>query len=137
MGLTTLDSAVVIGFLHPDDVHHQAADALLGAVEEREDELMVSTVTYSEVLVAPLKRGAREAAAAEGFLNEFIRRVEPVSVEIARLAARIRAKNAGVSLPDAVIIATAEHHSADRVITADRRWKSVRGLHTAVEVLRP
>ena len=48
--------------------------------------------------------------------------VEPLDLEIAMLAAAVRARHRSIKLPDALVIATASHIDADHLITTDRTW---------------
>ena len=48
--------------------------------------------------------------------------VEPLDLEIAMLAAAVRARHRSIKLPDALVIATASHIDADHLITTDRKW---------------
>lgn len=60
-------------------------------------------------------------------------RVEPADRSIAAQAATLRATHgASMGLPDALVVATALVHGADRITTTDRAWPSV---PISVEVL--
>ena len=48
--------------------------------------------------------------------------IEPLTDEIAREAARLRARHGPLRLPDAVVIATANNLGAAVVLTTDRKW---------------
>lgn len=122
MGLSVVDTSVLIAFLEASDANHSAAVAELSRARSSHD-LVISTVVYAEVLVGPHRQGPRKEAVAERFLST-IGGVETVSVAIARHAARIRAKT-GLKLPDALVIATGQELSADEILTADRRWQNV------------
>ena len=122
MGLSVVDTSVLVAFLEATDSHHAAAVAELTRVRANHD-IVISTVVYAEVLVGPSQRGPKEEAVAEAFLST-IGGVETVSVPIARRAARLRART-GLKLPDAVVIATGLELDADEILTADRRWASV------------
>jgi hypothetical protein len=52
-------------------------------------------------------------------------RVEPLSPEMARRAAALRARHARLRLPDALVLATAEVLDAAPVLTADRTGPGV------------
>ena len=77
-------------------------------------------------------------ALVEDFLTHFPNvRVEPITVEIARLAARIRASTAAPT-PDAMILATAITGSAGTAIGNDAGWPGIverAGLSLRVLVL--
>jgi predicted nucleic acid-binding protein len=54
--------------------------------------------------------------------------------EIARQAAMLRARHRSLELPDALVIATAEHSRADRLITTDRKWPSAKAMKLTVSI---
>lgn len=122
MGLSVLDSSVIIAFRDSNDRHHAAVVGVLKEAAVR-DALAVPVIVYAEVLVGAIRKGRRHAATAERFFREATR-LEPATPEIARSAARIRAKH-GVRLPDAFVIATGIELEADQILTADRRWTRV------------
>jgi predicted nucleic acid-binding protein len=126
VGLTVLDSSVVIGVLDADDAHHaDAQDALKAALEAR-DSLAVPASVYAEVLVAPSREGASAVREVDAFLNDIAAEVEPVSRQLAKKAAALRARHGkGLSLPDALVVATALHLGASRILTTDRGWPEV------------
>lgn len=120
MALVVLDASVVIAFLDATDRHHEAAVAALSAV--RTDELVLPASAYAESLVGPFRRGGAASAKVEGFVAEFAMRIEPLSADIARSAAFLRARHSGLRLPDAFVLATGELLRAGRILTADRAW---------------
>ena len=122
MGLSVLDSSVIIAFRDSTDRHHAATVRALTKTAAR-DTLVVPAVAYAEVLVGAIRRGRGSEATAERFFREATR-VEAATLEIARTAARIRAKH-GVRLPDALVIATGIELNANQILTADRRWSRV------------
>jgi predicted nucleic acid-binding protein len=128
MGLIHLDAGVVIGLLDTTDAHHESAtDALAGAIRSG-DRMAMAASAFAEGLVGPSRRGR----SAVDTVNELFARlpieVVDLSADIARFAASIRAKHTSVRLPDALVIATAAHAEADRLITTDRRWPTARKL---------
>ena len=128
MGLIHLDTGVVIGLLDTTDAHHESAtDALAGAIRSG-DRMAMAASAFAECLVGPSRHGR----SAVDTVNELFARlpieVVDLSADIARFAASIRAKHTSVRLPDALVIATAAHAEADRLITTDRRWPTARKL---------
>jgi predicted nucleic acid-binding protein len=87
---------------------------------------IVSAITVTEALVRPMRAAPATAIRlVEDFLLRFPNiRIEPVTVVVAREAARIRAATAA-STPDALIIATAVIASARMVVGNDRTWPSI------------
>lgn len=123
MGLIVLDSSVLIAALDDTDAHHPEAVAAVTRHVELGDELIVSSVAYAETMVRPLLAGAGPSKRADQFFDAYAgMRVEPVTREIARAAAAMRARRQGPRMPDALIIATGELLGANAILTADRRW---------------
>jgi predicted nucleic acid-binding protein len=92
-----------------------------------------STVTMTELLVQPLRRG--DWAGAEVFYNLLSAypnlRWVPPDLEVARLAAQYRAQYRLKTI-DALIAATAVHASATGLITNDAALSRVEGLDVLV-----
>jgi predicted nucleic acid-binding protein len=120
-----LDADVLIGALDRNDRHHRRARALLTRWRDDQDDLAISVVNLTEVLVAPSADAstlakAREAIAALGL------RVPQPNEAIGGEAARLRQRHP-ISLPDAYCLATAKHTSATlssfdrKIVTAARR----------------
>lgn len=123
MGLTILDAGVIIGVLDAGDAHHAAARKAVAQAIERGDALAVPASAYAECLVAPARRGREAVRRVDRFLADLPAEVEPISRQLAARAAGLRARHGPrLRLPDALVIATALHLGADRVITTDRRW---------------
>jgi predicted nucleic acid-binding protein len=121
MGLALLDTSVVIAALNRDDALHQAASQALRAERDRHG-LAISALTYAELLVGPLRAGARAVEVLERFAAQV--RIVELSAPIARLAAELRAAR-GLKLPGAMIVATGLRLQADVILTADARWKGI------------
>jgi predicted nucleic acid-binding protein len=130
MGVTLLDTSVVIAVLNRDDARHEAASQAVRAERDR-NSLAISALTYAELLVGPLRAGGRAVEVVERFAAQV--RIIDLAREIARLAAEERAARE-LKLPDAVILATGLLH-ADVILTADARWKGVERV-TVVEASR-
>lgn len=134
MALTVLDAGVVIGVLDATDAHHDRAREALRAALDRGDALALPASAYAECLVGPFRRGARSVAAVDAFLADLAIDVEPVTRQLAKRAAQLRAKHGrALRLPDALVLATALHLKADRVLTTDAGWPAV---GTAVDLVR-
>jgi predicted nucleic acid-binding protein len=121
MGLALLDSSIVVAALNRHDAIHEAASRAVRAERERHA-LAISTLTYAEILVGPLRAGGRAVAVVERFADQV--RIVDLSPDIARLAAELRAAR-GLKLPDAVIVATGLRLGADVILTADAGWKGI------------
>jgi len=122
VGLSVLDTSVLVAFLDPDDPHHQGSVRAMGESRTRH-RLVVPAVAYAESLVRAYRQGERAAQKVLGFFDAATI-IEPIDERIARAAARLRAKHR-IRLPDALILATGIELRADEVLTADRRWRSI------------
>ncbi len=123
MGVTVLDSGVLIAILDRDDAHHRAALAAVSSALERYDDLVVPVSAYAEAHVTPSRNGAPAIAIYDGLVDGLPSRVEPASRTIGAAAAELRARFGPVlKLPDALVIATAQVLQADRILTTDRGW---------------
>lgn len=121
MGLIVLDTGVVIAVLDRSDAHHVAARAAVDDARASGD-LVIPASAFAEALVHPSRRGPEAVATVEGFVDALPIDVAPLTRDIARTAAAIRAKHTRLKLPDALVVATALAHDADRLVTTDRRW---------------
>jgi predicted nucleic acid-binding protein len=124
MGLTVVDAGVLIGFLDADDAHHAGAHSALSDAHARNDRIAIPASALAEILVGPSRKGASVVAAACDVIARVPIAVEPLDAEIAIAAAGIRARHRSVKLPDALVIATADHLDADHLVTTDRDWPS-------------
>jgi predicted nucleic acid-binding protein len=125
-GPVVLDASVIVGVLDATDPHHvRSVDAVRAAGAR---ELVVPAVAYAEVMVGAFRRGKSAIEPIEGFFHQVVARIEPVCAPIAREAARIRAKHPALSLTDALTISTGEALAAERILTADLRWRGVSPL---------
>ncbi len=127
-----LDSSVVAAFLDRDDPHHAGADQRIRELAGRE-QLITSAITYAELLTGAVL-GHHDRGVVRGFFRDLIDAVYPVDERVAEFAAEIRGERRSLRLPDALILATAGVHGIDIVITADQRWRGLRGT-PGVEVL--
>lgn len=132
MGLTLLDTGVVIGFLDAGDAFHAASHEAIVGLMAADAFFCMATVSYAELLTG-VGLGHHDRAIVEGFLDDFSVGIVPIDHAIAAEAARIRSththkvKGGGrrptIRMPDALILATAEvTDGIDRILVADRRW---------------
>lgn len=130
-----LDSDAVVGFLDRDDALHDAADAAIGDLA-RERRLLVSVVTYAEVL-AGVRLGHHNEGQVRGFFAQLVSEVLPVDTTVADEAAELRSRLKSLRMPDALILATAEtNQEVDLIVTGDAKVPKVPGLDCAVHLLR-
>jgi predicted nucleic acid-binding protein len=127
-----LDSVAVAAFLDRDDAFHAAADARIRQLAGR-DTLAVSVITYAELLTG-VGLGHHDESAVRGFFAQLIDSVYSVDRAVAERAAELRSRTPSLRMPDALILATADLHHADIVVTGDDRWPGV-GIGSRVELL--
>lgn len=89
--LVVLDATAVIAFRDPADPRHVAS--ITAFREHQADELVMPGSAYSEVLVWPARQGPAAVASFEAFVADLAIRIEPVTREIARVAAQLRARH--------------------------------------------
>jgi predicted nucleic acid-binding protein len=118
-----VDTSIVIAFVDPADAHHPRAVDVCTTYLPAEWILPISA--YAESLVGPTRRGTSAVAAFEQFLSDFAIRVEPITTEIARRAASLRAAHPRLPLPDALVLTTGMVLNADAILTADSAWADV------------
>jgi hypothetical protein len=129
-----LDSDAVIGFLDRSDALHTSADAAVRRFI-REQRLLVSVVTYTEVLTGA-RLGHHDEGHVRGFFDELIFEVLPVDLEVADKAAELRSQRNALRMPDALILATAETNGeVELIVTGDAGTTKVPDLRCQVEIL--
>jgi predicted nucleic acid-binding protein len=122
-----LDTSAVLAYLSGSEPASAVAASIIdGYVASGRNAAIVSTITVTEALVRPIHAASATAIRlVEDFLLRFPNmRIEPVTVAVAREAARIRAATAAPT-PDALIIATAVIASARVVVGNDRTWPNI------------
>ncbi len=124
MGLTVLDAGVIIGFLDNNDAHHLAAHKALRDARDRNDRLILPASAFAEVLVGPSRKGPKVVAPVQALVRRVPLEIQPLDADIAVAAAALRARHTSLKLPDALVIATADHLNADHLVTTDRKWPS-------------
>ena len=134
MGLIHVDAGVVIGLLDADDAHHESANAALARVLRSGDRLAMAASAFAECLVGPQRRGPRAVAVVDDLIERLPIDIADLDRGIARTAASLRARHIHLRLPDALVIATAIEHSADELITTDRKWPTTRALKLDITI---
>jgi predicted nucleic acid-binding protein len=136
-----LDTSAVLAYLSGAEPASAAAASVIdGLVASGRNLAVVSAITVTETLVRPMRAASPTAIrVVDDFLLRFPNlRIDPVTVAVAREAARIRAATAAPT-PDSVILATAVLAPASIVVGGDASWPSIAtraGLETQVIVLR-
>ena len=130
-----LDSDAVIGFLDSGDALHASADSAIRGLAG-EQSLVVSVITYAEVLTGA-RLGHHDENVVSGFFTDLISEVLSVDVAIADKAARLRARQKALRMPDALILATAEATpEVLRIVSGDAATAKTTGLSCPVTLLR-
>ena len=122
MARVALDADLLIAFLDPGDAQHKRAVDELRPRLTAGDELLIGASVYAEVIIRPLQQGTD--ATVDGFLEAAGVRLVPTDRVIARRAARLRADNAALRLPDALSLATALVNDA-ALLTLDKKLKRI------------
>ncbi len=134
MGLIHLDAGIIIGFLDASDAHHDAAHKALADALHAGDRLAMAASAFAECLVGPARRGAAGVQTVRNLAERLPITIIAVDIEIATVAARLRAAHRSLRLPDALVIATAMQERADQLITTDRKWPTPRALKLTATV---
>jgi uncharacterized protein len=108
MAVVVFDSDVLIGFLNASDAHHADAVDIVREALTPGTRRLISAVTYSEILIGPIKAGKEQRDQVDGMLGHFSIETIVVDMALARRAAAVRART-GLKLPDAYALATANH----------------------------
>ena len=134
MGLILLDSTVIVGFLDSDDALHEAAVTRFREIVGS-DPLVASIISYAEVMTG-VGLGHHPKERVEGFIETFVSDLLPVDKPVATRAAALRADRKSLSMPDVLILATADvQPDVETVLCADGDWPKVKGLSCEVELL--
>lgn len=126
-----LDTAPLIYFVEENPYFLDKILPFFSALEQDELTVVTSTLTITETLVQPLKLGRIEQATAfRELLTEYME-IVPVTVEIAELAAKLRADH-NLRTPDAIQVGTAINRNADFFLTNDARLSRLKQLEVLI-----
>jgi predicted nucleic acid-binding protein len=120
-----IDADVLIGALDEHDAHHSRGRALFTGWHNDQDEVAISVVNLTEVLIAPSADAVTLAKARRAIVVLGVTVHQP-SEAIAVEAARLRLRYP-VSLPDGYCLATAKHTGSalasfdEKILKAARR----------------
>ena len=106
MGLILLDSTVIVGFLDADDALHEATVARFKEIVGSHP-LVASVISYAEVMTG-VSLGHHSPAGVNGFFDALVKELLPVDRVVAARAATLRGRRKSLSMPDALILATAD-----------------------------
>lgn len=130
-----LDTNVIAGLLNPDDALHGHARDAVRRWEDKAASFAISVITWGELRVGAVRRGAEAERMLGAFRAAVIDRIIEVDEATAESAALLRAADLTIRIPDALIIATAREAGADALLTADRKFPDI--APELVELLRP
>jgi predicted nucleic acid-binding protein len=124
-----LDTAPLIYFIEQNPKYISTVREFFSSLNRKEFRVITSTLTLTEVLVHPLRNGNVNLARQyqDILLNQDYLTVFPVSSEIAKLAAELRATK-NLRTPDAIQIATAILNGADFFLTNDMGLRNISNL---------
>ncbi len=125
MGTVILDSSVLLAMLDPRDALHEPATEAVRREYLAGQSFVIPTTVLAEVLVGASRQGKEVAAELEARIDRLVAEVRVIDRDVARSAAELRARNAAVKLPDAMVIATGRVVDATTVLTADKRWSGI------------
>lgn len=115
-----IDSSVLVAHIEGGEVVSQLATTIIdGFLRDARNDGVMSTVTVSEVLVRPHRRG-RARDIGMGVLEMPGLTLRSVDFLVAAEAARMRAESS-LRLPDAIVLATGILAGATCFVTNDRR----------------
>jgi len=123
--LAVVDTSAWLAFLSAGDATHRLARHLFGRVAAADDPLRAeaSMVTAAESMVRPAAAGPAELGRMRAYLAGFPHlTLVPVDLDVATTAATVRAQSK-LSMPDALIVATALTRRAQAVVTNDETWR--------------
>jgi len=125
-----LDTNVFIAAFESAGAHADHAWSLLIAIQQGEAKAATSELTLSEILVKPISQGAEGLARAyESIISpDDTLDVLEVSRDVLVGAARLRAANRSLRLPDAIHVASAQKAGCHYFITGDERLTLPEGM---------
>jgi predicted nucleic acid-binding protein len=116
-----LDTSVLIALMSSTDALHDRARAAVEKWELNGAMFEMSAVSWAELSVGAVRRGDDGVAALTAFIDVSVDAIVPVDEQIGTFAARLRAKDLSLRLPDALVIATGLRSGADALLTGDKR----------------
>lgn len=135
MSVVVYDTNVLVALLSPTDALHKAAREAALAWDTKGARVVMSTVSWAELRVGAIRRGTDAERALTAFCRSAVDEIVPVNTAIADAAARYRAADLTLRLPDALVVATGQYMGAAAVLTADRKLQRVDP--TLVNILTP
>ncbi len=121
-----VDTAPLIYFLENDANFGETSKTVFTEILSTGKHLITSAVTCEEYLVHPYKTGDSESAEAFfEFIEDCHLQVSPITIDVAKKAARLRAKYKDVKGMDALQLASAITNNCDLFLTNDRQLRQI------------
>lgn len=133
-----LDSSTFIYFIDENPRYISKVEKIFSEISEGNILGVSSYLSLLEVLVKPIKEGARDVASQykNFMLGSSSLKLYPLDDRVAEKAAELRARYYGngmkIKTPDAIQIATGILNGADIFITNDKNLKNVKEIKVAV-----
>ena len=133
-----LDSSTFIYFIDENPRYISKVEKIFSEISEGNILGVSSYLSLLEVLVKPIKEGARDVASQykNFMLGSSSLKLYPLDDRVAEKAAELRARYYGngmkIKTPDAIQIATGILNGADIFITNDKKLKNVKEIQVAV-----
>lgn len=145
MGLTLLDSSVLIAYLDQDDRLHVCAAEKVESALRSGSGLAISAVSWAEILNGT-KQGHHDETSVREFVADFGVEILHVTAAVAERAAQLQAAYAAsaarkrdrprLRTPDALILATGEVlEEVDLILTGEPKWAKVPGVTAGVQLV--
>jgi predicted nucleic acid-binding protein len=129
-GTVYVDAQLFIYEVRDRQPYQALFEPLWRALDAGHLSVVTSALTWLEVLVHPLRDEDADLQRAFGdALTRAGVRVEPITLDILRAAARLRADVPSLRTPDAIHAATAQLTRCDVLISHDPAFRSVPGLN--------
>jgi predicted nucleic acid-binding protein len=133
VGLILLDSTVIASFLDADDALHQVTVARLKEILSSH-QLVASVLSYGEVM-AGVYQGHHPPEQVKDFFDTFVNLLS-IDNDVATSAARLARKHRSLSMPDALVLGTADvEPEIETILATNPTWSKITGLRCKVELL--
>lgn len=132
-GRVYVDAQIVIYSVDRHPLYAPVCDPLWQAVQAGTLTVVSSELMLLETLVGPLRSGdVALAARREGVWSQPNTQLLPITQDILRDAAGLRAVFPALRTPDAIHAATARFHGCALFLTNDKGLRRVTGLHVVL-----
>lgn len=126
-----LDTNIFIYYFDKKSIFHTQAKKVFSEIHENTSQVIVSMVTYTELLSYPYLSQKEISAYVTFFEQNELIDLKNLDLKTARTTAVLRRKY-HLKTPDAVILASAIANKAEVFITADERLKKVKEIEVFV-----